>query len=66
MGQNLHKTMRITAVVKFNMISCFIIFFIRISPLHPEISIHISHTVPYTFFRVLKRKMFLTIKSFFI
>ena len=49
MGQNLHKTMKITAVVKFNMISCFIIFFIRISPLHPEISIHISHTVPYTF-----------------
>ena len=36
-----------------------------IKPLHPNISIHILHTVLYTFPKVLTRRICLTIKSFF-
>ena len=35
------------------------------NPLHPNISIHILHTVLYTFNKVLTRRICLTIKSFF-
>ena len=35
------------------------------SPLHPNISLHILHTVLYTFPKVLTRRICLTIKSFF-
>ena len=34
------------------------------NPLHPNISMHILHTVLYTFPRVLTRRICLTIKSF--
>ena len=33
--------------------------------LHPNISMHILHTVLYTFSKVLTRRICLTIKSFF-
>ena len=36
-----------------------------LNPLHPNISMHILHTVRYTFPKVLTRRIFLTIKSFF-
>ena len=35
-----------------------------LSPLHPNISMHILHTVLYTFLKVLTRRICLTIKSF--
>ena len=35
-----------------------------INPLHPNINIHIFHTVLYTFTKVLTRRICLTIKSF--
>ena len=38
---------------------------VRIKPLHPEISIHILHTVFSTFWKVLTRRICLTVKSFF-
>ena len=37
----------------------------KINPLHPNISMHILHTVLYTFPKVLTRRICLTIKSFF-
>ena len=37
----------------------------KINPLHPNISMHILHTVLYTFLKVLTRRICLTIKSFF-
>ena len=36
-----------------------------IKPLHPNIRMHILHTVLYTFPKVLTRRIFLSIKSFF-
>ena len=36
-----------------------------LKPLHPNISMHILHTVLYTFPKVLTRRICLTIKSFF-
>ena len=36
-----------------------------VNPLHPNISMHILHTVLYTFPKVLTRRICLTIKSFF-
>ena len=36
-----------------------------ISPLHPNISMHILHTVLHTFTEVLTRRICLTIKNFF-
>ena len=36
-----------------------------INPLQPNISMHILHTVLYTFLNVLTRRICLTIKSFF-
>ena len=36
-----------------------------LNPLHPNISIHIHHTVLCTFTKVLTRRLCLTIKSFF-
>ena len=38
---------------------------VRIKPLHPEISIHILHTVLSAFWEVLTRRICLTVKSFF-
>ena len=37
--------------------------FIQINSQHPNISIHILHTIPYTFPLVLKRRIRLTIKG---
>ena len=36
-----------------------------INPLHPNISMHILHNVLYTFPKMLTRRIWLTIKSFF-
>ena len=36
-----------------------------INPLHPMISMHILHNVLYTFPKMLTRRIWLTIKSFF-
>ena len=36
-----------------------------LNPFHPNISLHILHTVLYTFPKVLKRRFCLLIKSFF-
>ena len=36
------------------------------NPLHPNISMHILHTVLYTFPKVLTRRICLTVKSFFL
>ena len=38
---------------------------VRIKPLHPEISIHILHTVLSAFWEVLTRRICLKVKSFF-
>ena len=38
---------------------------VRIKPLHPEISIHILHTVLSAFWKVLTRRICLKVKSFF-
>ena len=38
---------------------------VRIKPLHPEISIHILHTVLSAFWKVLTRRICLTVKGFF-
>ena len=38
---------------------------VRIKPLHPEISIHILHTVLSAFWEVLTRRICFTVKSFF-
>ena len=38
---------------------------VRIKSLHPEISIHILHTVLSAFWKVLTRRICLTVKSFF-
>ena len=35
------------------------------NPLHPKISVHILHTVLYTFPTMLTRRILLTIKSFY-
>ena len=35
------------------------------NPLHPNISMHILHTVLYTFHKVLRRRICLTIRTFF-
>ena len=37
----------------------------QVNPLHPNISIHILHTVFHTFPNVLRRRICITIKSFF-
>ena len=37
---------------------------IRVNPLLPNISIHVLHTIHYTFPKVLTRRICLTIKSF--
>ena len=37
--------------------------FIQVNSQHPNISIHILHTIPYTFPLVLKRRIRLTIKG---
>ena len=37
-----------------------------LNPLHPNISMHILHTVLYTFPKMLTRRICLTIKSFLI
>ena len=37
----------------------------HVHPLHPNISMYILHTVPYTFPKALSRRICLTIKSFF-
>ena len=36
-----------------------------LNPFHPNISLHILHTVLYTFPKVLTRRFYLLIKSFF-
>ena len=41
------------------------VFASSFNPLHPKISIHILHTVLYTFLKVLTRRICLPIKSFF-
>ena len=38
---------------------------LTLGPLQPNISMHILHTVLYTFLKVLTRRICLTIKSFF-
>ena len=38
---------------------------IYLTPLHPNISMHILHTVLYIFLKVLTRRICLTIKSLF-
>ena len=38
---------------------------IYLTPLHPNISMHILHTVLYMFLKVLTRRICLTIKSLF-
>ena len=37
-----------------------------LNPLHPNISLHILHTAPYTFPNVLKRRICLPIQSFLL
>ena len=38
---------------------------VSFNPLHPNISMHILHTVLYTFHKVLRRRICLTIRTFF-
>ena len=45
-------------------VECFN-FLLLVNPLHPNIGIHILHTVLYTFPKELIRRIYLTIKSFF-
>ena len=40
-------------------------YYYLFNPLHPNISMHILHTVLYTFPKVLTRRICLTVKSFF-
>ena len=44
----------------------FCVFIKPLNPLHSNISKYILHTVLYTFPKVLTRRIYLTIKSFFI
>ena len=37
----------------------------NMNPFYPNISMHILHTVLYTFPKILTRRIYLTIKSFF-
>ena len=57
-----------------NQVNCNIIFttlklkekfLIHLDPLHPNIGMHILHTVLYTFPKVLTRRICLTVKSFY-
>ena len=45
-------------------VECFN-FLLLVNPLHPNIGIHILHSVLYTLPKLLTRRIFLTIKSFF-
>ena len=51
--------------IRFKQTTLFL-YLLNNLPLHPNISMHILHTVLYTFFNVLIRRICLTIKSFLV
>ena len=63
--ENFRSSFPLLTLLNKSLLHCRICFCYHLSPLHPDISMHILHSDLYTFPKALTGRIYLPIKTFF-